>query len=57
MILALDTYYRENMAKTVGIAFHWNDLEPRQVYTAIHEPVKPYISPPLAPVSDGCRIE
>ena len=44
MILALDTYYRENMAKTVGIAFHWNDLEPRQVYTAIHEPVKPYIS-------------
>lgn len=43
MILAFDTYYKGNSAKTVAVAFeNWTDHEPAEVYHESIEGVKEY---------------
>ena len=44
MILAFDTYYTENKAKTVCIQFQkWTDAEPLNVYSSMQEGVEEYV--------------
>jgi exodeoxyribonuclease-5/deoxyribonuclease V len=44
MILAFDTYYAENKAKTVCIQFQkWTDPEPLNVYSSMQEGVEEYV--------------
>lgn len=43
MILAFDTYYYSNKAKTVCLAFeHWDAEQPQEVYTGFMEQVADY---------------
>lgn len=43
MILAFDTYYFDNKAKTVGIAFReWGAVQPEQVYSETLEDIAEY---------------
>lgn len=43
MILAFDTYYFEDKAKTVGLAFHhWEDAQEATVYTELTENIADY---------------
>lgn len=45
MILAFDTYYYDNKAKTVCITFiKWDDKEPCKFYTEFSDAFEPYIS-------------
>lgn len=45
MILAFDSYYFENNAKTVCLAFNnWSDVEAQEVYTEIMENINEYRS-------------
>jgi len=45
MILAFDSYYYENKAKTVCLEFeNWTDSNPTNIYTEILEDVEPYES-------------
>ncbi|TRX37452.1 endonuclease V [Flavobacterium sp. ZT3R18] len=45
MILAFDTYYFENKAKTVCLAFEsWTNCEKHEIYTEILEGIEDYIS-------------
>jgi len=44
MILAFDTYYFENKAKTVCLAFdNWNESEKFSIFTEILEDIKEYV--------------
>ncbi len=43
MILAFDTYYFENKAKTICVAFeNWTDEKPKQVFTSMLEGIEEY---------------
>ncbi|WP_299890925.1 endonuclease V [uncultured Lacinutrix sp.] len=43
MIIAFDTYYYDNKAKTVGVSFNkWNDNQPIEIYSEIIEGVAEY---------------
>lgn len=45
MILAFDTFYTEDSAKTVAIQFeHWTDAEETQVYEETLTDIAPYVS-------------
>ncbi|CAL2075590.1 Endonuclease V [Tenacibaculum sp. 190524A02b] len=45
MILAFDTYYYEDKAKTVGIAFnHWQDEVETTIYEETLSDIAPYVS-------------
>jgi exodeoxyribonuclease-5/deoxyribonuclease V len=44
MILAFDTYYYDNKAKTVCVAFeHWEDSSPYKIYDEIFENIAEYV--------------
>ncbi|QPH40847.1 endonuclease V [Pedobacter endophyticus] len=43
MILALDVHYREQKAKSVGILFNWNDIEPQSIIVDYYEDIEEYI--------------
>ncbi|MEP2278341.1 MAG: endonuclease V, partial [Maribacter sp.] len=43
MIIAFDTYYYDNKAKTVGVSFNkWEDDKPIEIYSEIIEGVAEY---------------
>ncbi len=45
MILALDTYYADQKAKTVGLAFeNWTDPKCSTIYSEVREGVEDYVS-------------
>ena len=43
MILAIDVYYFEDKAKTVGVLFEWDDAEPREIITSYSNTIDEYI--------------
>ena len=43
MILALDVHYRENLAKSVGILFNWQDSVPKEIVCEYIYEVEEYI--------------
>lgn len=43
MILALDVHYREQKAKSVGVLFNWNDIEPQNIIVDYYEDIEEYI--------------
>ena len=44
MILAFDSYYFENSAKTVCVAINeWTSAEPSKIYTAVMEGIEEYV--------------
>ncbi|MGH2667447.1 endonuclease V [Flavobacterium sp.] len=43
MILAIDVYYKEAQAKTVGVLFDWEDDEPQKIITSVIENVEEYV--------------
>ena len=44
MLLAIDIYYRDAIAKAVGILFNWEDESPASVIIEWIEGVEPYVS-------------
>jgi deoxyribonuclease V len=43
MILAIDVYYIDDTAKSVGVLFDWNDAQPQEVIIDIKKGVAAYI--------------
>lgn len=44
MILAIDVYYKEQLAKVVGILFNWKDEEPTEIFITYIKNVEEYQS-------------
>jgi len=44
MLLAIDVHYREKEAKAVGVLFHWEDEEPKEVFVENLQGIEDYIS-------------
>lgn len=42
-VLAIDVHYRENIAKAVGVLFHWHNEKPEQIITEYVRDVADYI--------------
>lgn len=43
MILAIDVYYIEDTAKSVGVLFEWSDAQPQEVFIDIKQGVEAYV--------------
>lgn len=43
MILAIDVYYIDDTAKSVGVLFDWNDAQPQEVIIDIKQGVAEYV--------------
>jgi deoxyribonuclease V len=43
MILAIDVYYIEDTAKSVGVLFDWKDARPQEVIVAIKHGIEEYV--------------
>lgn len=43
MILAIDVYYIEDTAKSVGVLFDWNDAQPQEVIIDMKHGVEEYV--------------
>jgi deoxyinosine 3'endonuclease (endonuclease V) len=43
MILAIDVYYTEKIAKVAGVIFEFTDPEPIKTVTCVCEDINPYI--------------
>lgn len=58
MLLAIDAYYIDNSAKTVGVLFeNWQDAAPWQILTAYKDDVEPYQSGQFYQRELPCIIE
>ncbi|OXA75885.1 endonuclease V [Flavobacterium columnare] len=43
MILAIDVYYIDDIAKSVGVLFNWEDAEPKETIIDIKQGIEEYI--------------
>lgn len=43
MILAIDVYYIDDTAKSVGVLFDWNDAQPQEVFVDLKQGVAAYV--------------
>lgn len=43
MLLAIDVYYKENLARTIGFLFDWEDESPQNILIELLEGIEEYI--------------